>query len=473
MAAVQHVNTFTTGGITFQSPLQLVQVLGSTGNVCGPNDVNCVVFVPSDNCSSRLGMVGGAQEIQIDPPDTGDPGLGAPCTTDANCSAALICSGGTCVGTDCSTGAIAHEILHAAGVYHEQSAANRNAFVQVVDANILDDAKHNFKTYLALQQDGIDFTPYDVDSIMHYGAFAFGKPDPTTPGAVLQTIRRVDGGPDAALGQRNALSVNDRAALEAMYGNFAFSNSGPLEGHDCVQVTEPAEPAGQGWSNNFFCAHKSGARWSYSGRLGAYQCVQFLEAADPDSWNDNYLCVPPTWRERFQWSSAGPIAGQRCIAVYEPSDPHTWNDNYLCWTEAPPVDVPVMKRITLELSEIDDDAFVWVGGTPGDVSRSVCTARFSDGSRGSATCDLTDLAQRTGLTYDQRFTIKFGNGGGWDSSGTVRILVDGVEKWKKVKAHAIRHTGWFYRSEVVVNFYGGNVRVDKENECYNVWDCPN
>jgi hypothetical protein len=61
------------------------------------------------------------------------------------------------------------------------------------------------------------------------------------------------------------------------------------------------------------------------------RCTQIIESADPDTWNDNYLCVPPSSPLIFSWSSAGPIAGKSCVQITESADPHSWMDNYLCY----------------------------------------------------------------------------------------------------------------------------------------------
>lgn len=98
-----------------------------------------------------------------------------------------------------------HEIGHALGLWHEQSRADRDAFVHIAWENIEEDHKFNFNQHLS---DGIDFGEYDYQSIMHYGAYAFSKNGEKT------IISLVDG---VEIGQRNQLSPKDIAALEHMY----------------------------------------------------------------------------------------------------------------------------------------------------------------------------------------------------------------------------------------------------------------
>ena len=67
---------------------------------------------------------------------------------------------------------VTHEILHAAGVYHEQSRPDRDEYVKIHWDNIQKGAETNFKkmNYYAVMDD----TPYDYRSIMHYGGRDFG-----------------------------------------------------------------------------------------------------------------------------------------------------------------------------------------------------------------------------------------------------------------------------------------------------------
>lgn len=66
---------------------------------------------------------------------------------------------------------IIHEIGHAAGLWHEQSRADRNNFVAYNSKNILQGKESNFDQHI---DDGDDLGAYDYASVMHYtrGAFA-------------------------------------------------------------------------------------------------------------------------------------------------------------------------------------------------------------------------------------------------------------------------------------------------------------
>jgi hypothetical protein len=71
-------------------------------------------------------------------------------------------------------------------------------------------------------------------------------------------------------------------------------------------------------------------KWSFAGLISGMKCIQIKEPSDPNTWTDNYFCLPSDSPLNLQWSNAGPIAGKACIQWSEPADPHTWNDNYLC-----------------------------------------------------------------------------------------------------------------------------------------------
>lgn len=111
---------------------------------------------------------------------------------------------------NCSAGNAAHEILHAAGAWHEQSRSDRDDFVTILWDNIEDGKEGNFEK----KEDELDIGEYDYGSIMHYPSWAFGKEDPDT-GATLTTIEVEEAG--ATIGQRSALSDRDIAAINQIY----------------------------------------------------------------------------------------------------------------------------------------------------------------------------------------------------------------------------------------------------------------
>lgn len=77
------------------------------------------------------------------------------------------------LGPDCMyMSTIQHEIIHALGFFHMQSAPNRDNHVWIVEDNIIPKYLHNFErqTFESATMLGL---PYDFDSIMHYPGNAF------------------------------------------------------------------------------------------------------------------------------------------------------------------------------------------------------------------------------------------------------------------------------------------------------------
>lgn len=135
---------------------------------------NYINFVKGDGCSSWMGMVGGKQDITL--------------------------------GDNCSVGNTIHEIGHAIGMYHEQSAPNRDQYVEIRWENILEEAKHNFEK--ATLQEAGTVGPYDYGSIMHYSRFAFSKNSQPTIIPKSET----------EIGQRRGLSQLDIQGINSLYG---------------------------------------------------------------------------------------------------------------------------------------------------------------------------------------------------------------------------------------------------------------
>ncbi len=67
---------------------------------------------------------------------------------------------------------VIHELLHAAGFWHEQSRSDRDRFVKINWENIDEALKSNFDMHSST---GYKVTPYDRNSIMHYDGYAFSK----------------------------------------------------------------------------------------------------------------------------------------------------------------------------------------------------------------------------------------------------------------------------------------------------------
>lgn len=129
-------------------------------------------------------------------------------TTGTTCSSYVGKQGGPQViklAARCGTMSIVHEIGHALGLWHEQSRADRDAYIQILWDNIEDNYLYNFNQHLT---DGQDYGDYDYQSIMHYTAYAFSKNGEKTIQPLQDNIE---------IGQRDHLSSKDIAAVNTMY----------------------------------------------------------------------------------------------------------------------------------------------------------------------------------------------------------------------------------------------------------------
>lgn len=103
---------------------------------------------------------------------------------------------------------IIHEICHTLGMMHEQCRKYRDEYINIDEANIEDDAKHNFRKE---KYNYISIGPLDFESVMMYDSYAFAK-DRSKP-----TITRKDG--TTFRGGRR-LSENDRRFINRFYLPF-------------------------------------------------------------------------------------------------------------------------------------------------------------------------------------------------------------------------------------------------------------
>ncbi|KAJ7346012.1 hypothetical protein JRQ81_001962, partial [Phrynocephalus forsythii] len=139
------------------------------------------------------------------------------------------------IGAGCDQKAIViHEILHALGFYHEQTRTDRDDYVKIQWDHVFPGQEHNF------QKQGIKAvtdlnTPYDYESIMHYGPFSFGK------NSSLATITTSMPEFNNIIGQRLDFSSTDLERLNQMYN---CSKSIFRSSKICGLVQDPVGDAG-------------------------------------------------------------------------------------------------------------------------------------------------------------------------------------------------------------------------------------
>jgi Astacin (Peptidase family M12A) len=104
---------------------------------------------------------------------------------------------------------IVHEFLHAVGLYHMQSATERDEYVQIIWENIQPGLAYNFEKYDTneISQFGVE---YDYGSVMHYPPGAFSVNGEPTIVALKDTKGEI-------MGQQVRMSEKDIQRVNNMY----------------------------------------------------------------------------------------------------------------------------------------------------------------------------------------------------------------------------------------------------------------
>uniref|UniRef100_UPI00358F10D0 meprin A subunit beta-like isoform X2 n=1 Tax=Myxine glutinosa TaxID=7769 RepID=UPI00358F10D0 len=105
---------------------------------------------------------------------------------------------------------VEHELLHALGIWHEQSRPDRDDYVTIQWNNIQFGRGRNFQKNTLQESDSLN-VPYDYLSVMHYGSSAFHKK------TGLDTIITRNPMFMELIGQRLHISELDRVQLNRMY----------------------------------------------------------------------------------------------------------------------------------------------------------------------------------------------------------------------------------------------------------------
>jgi hypothetical protein len=217
-------------------------------------DTNYIKFVSGSGCASWVGKQGGMQEITIG---------------------------------SCAIGSIAHEMIHAAGMYHEQSREDRDSFITVNLANVTAGKAHNFDKHVS---DATDIGPYNYGSIMHYGATAFSKNGNNTI-----TVKVPPGTAGTVIGQRTSISVGDQNGLKAIYPTATGCSCNNLV-EDCLNMNP-----------NSLEVKRVNNRWKVvSGNIWWYDTDQSKAEAD--------MILKIIKQYQTNLSPVGAVAGEDCIS---------------------------------------------------------------------------------------------------------------------------------------------------------------
>ncbi|KAM9861121.1 uncharacterized protein ACBR49_003622 [Aulostomus maculatus] len=111
---------------------------------------------------------------------------------------------------------IQHEMLHALGFNHEQTRSDRDQHVQILLQNVIRGMEFNFRR---IQTRNLG-TPYDYNSVMHYGRFAFSRNRQPT---IIPVPNR-----NVAIGRATQMSRIDILRVNRLYNcNSTRRNSVP------------------------------------------------------------------------------------------------------------------------------------------------------------------------------------------------------------------------------------------------------
>lgn len=116
------------------------------------------------------------------------------------------------IATSCSKGSVIHEFLHVAGIIHEQNHWNRDAYVEILFNNILDDKEFNYTK--VSDADGLEISDVvDINSIMMYGSYFWRTQQAIDNG--WRSMRKVDG--STIVPNRNYMTTNDIRVVNRIY----------------------------------------------------------------------------------------------------------------------------------------------------------------------------------------------------------------------------------------------------------------
>ncbi|XP_077567814.1 low choriolytic enzyme-like [Stigmatopora nigra] len=101
---------------------------------------------------------------------------------------------------------IQHELLHALGFNHEQTRSDRDQHVRILLENVIPGMESNFQR-IRTRNLG---TPYDYNSVMHYGRFAFSRNRQPTIVPIPDE--------DVAIGRADKMSQIDIRRVNLLYG---------------------------------------------------------------------------------------------------------------------------------------------------------------------------------------------------------------------------------------------------------------
>uniref|UniRef100_A0A0N5B6E7 Metalloendopeptidase n=1 Tax=Strongyloides papillosus TaxID=174720 RepID=A0A0N5B6E7_STREA len=164
-------------------------------------------FIRGSGCWSNVGRQGGRQQVSI--------------------------------GYGCdSVGIIAHETLHALGLWHEQSRYDRDDYVRIDWTKIFRGTQSNFEKRTPATSDNMDM-PYDLGSVMHYGSKAFSTDWSTYSIITKDSLYQQTIGQRKGISFKDARMINLRYCMDVCRTQLNCMNGGYTDPNSCYECRCP------------------------------------------------------------------------------------------------------------------------------------------------------------------------------------------------------------------------------------------
>eukprot|EP00804_Cyclotella_cryptica_P012294 CCRYP_019988-RA/>CCRYP_019988-RA protein AED:0.39 eAED:-0.58 QI:0/0/0/0.5/1/1/2/0/426 len=186
-------------------------------------------------------------------------------------------------------GIIQHEFIHALGFVHEQSRPDRESYVEIIWENIEDRRDREFQFCIDPSAELMG-SPYDYNSVMHYGSTAFGINGATT------IVPKAEG---VTIGQREGASEDDIRKLRLFYQceNGISRDWNSMMNYPCTSDCMCREGE-TGCGDNDDACHDSlvcvndqcVSDTAVTSYCGCSSCTQNVWDSDAINWSGTYSC---------------------------------------------------------------------------------------------------------------------------------------------------------------------------------------
>uniref|UniRef100_A0A914IBS8 Zinc metalloproteinase n=1 Tax=Globodera rostochiensis TaxID=31243 RepID=A0A914IBS8_GLORO len=143
------------------------------------------------------------------------------------------------IGYGCeSLGIVAHETLHALGLWHEQSRTDQEYYVSINYNNILPGTEYNFYKRTPDTSDNLG-QPYDLGSVMHYSSKSFASDFNRFTITSLEPAYQQTMGYRVGLSFKDAKMINMRYCSKICAAELACANGGYTNPNNCNRCLCP------------------------------------------------------------------------------------------------------------------------------------------------------------------------------------------------------------------------------------------